>query len=325
MLNSKKMYETGEYLVKSGNLVDAIPYFNVSKGDREYRFESLSKLFNLYIRLSDYSKCRKLLEEMQDFTKGRDCDGSKVRYFEAQLDMIELNVNSSLDKYRSNFNTGIDGSFYPAFYGIADIYSFFGFNDVARNMYETILMNKDYYASTAYRIFNLDLLEHDFLHADRILSDDLMKTDMKKYLHCKVIVDYYLGRDISYAERIYVGDILKDETLKTALTHIQKHKSLSNRDLSCFNDDINLLSLLKEVKERIKTINPTSLAMADYYRFNTGKVIGTFEGKPTQDINITTIAGTDKIITMFPIRLSDEFNKEGLLENEELKSRRRVI
>lgn len=65
--------------------------------------------------------------------------------------------------------------------------------------------------------------------------------------------------------------------------------------------------------------------MADYYRFNTGKVIGTFDGKSTQDINVSTIAGTDKIITMFPIRLSDEFNKEGLLENEELKSRRRVI
>jgi len=322
MVNYKKMYDTGVSLVNAGKLVDAIPYFNISKDAKECRIYSLMKLYKLYLRLSYYSKCREMLEEVSDLLFD-----NQLFYIRAQLDLIELNFHTALEEFRSSIDcSSPSNNYYSSFYGIADLYSIFGFNDIARNMYETVIANDAYYVSTVFRIINLDLLEGDYKHAKKILeSDERIKREGKKYINNSLLIDYLLGIDISKRiEKSWMGRILIDDTSKTSIKHILEHKELQDDSLSYFDENINLINLYEEVKERIKRMNFTSLAVSNYYRFSMGRDIGYFNRVPTQDICVNAIIGTDKIITMYPVNLSSEFNKEGLLENQELLLRRGV-
>lgn len=323
MVNYKEMYDTGVGLINAGKLVDAIPYFNKAKEDRECRFCSLMKLYNLYLRLSYYSKCREMLEEVSDLLFD-----DQLFSIRAQLDLIELNFHTALEEFGNcmNFNTPYNNAYYTSFYGIADLYSEFGFYDIARNMYETVMTNDAHLASSAFRIIKLDLLEGDYRHAKKILeSDERIKSEGKKYINNSLLIDYLLGIDISKRiEKSWMGQILIDDTSKTSIKHISEHKKLQDDSLSYFDENINLANLYEEVKERIKKMNFTSLAIYNYYIFRMGRDIGCFNGVPTQDICVNAIIGTDKIITMYPVNLSSEFNREGLLENQELLLRRGV-
>lgn len=322
MVNYKEMYDTGVSLINAGKLVDAIPYFNKAKEDRECRFCSLMKLYNLYLRLSYYSKCREMLEEVSDLLFD-----DQLFSIRAQLDLIELNFHTALEEFRSSMDcSSPSNNYYSSFYGIADLYSIFGFNDIARSMYETVMTNDAYYVSTVFRIINLDLLEGDYKHAKKILeSDERIKRAGKKYINNSLLIDYLLGIDISKRiESSYIGKLLLDDTSKTSIKHILEHKKIQDDSLSYFDKSIDFVTLHEEVKERIKKMNFTSLGISNYYKFSMGRDISYFNGVPTQDICVNTITGTDKIMTIYPVCLSSEFNREGLLENQELLLRRGV-
>ena len=115
MVNYKEMYDTGVSLINAGKLVDAIPYFNKAKEDRECRFCSLMKLYNLYLRLSYYSKCREMLEEVSDLLFD-----DQLFSIRAQLDLIELNFHNALEEFGNcmNFNTPYNNAYYTSFYGV---------------------------------------------------------------------------------------------------------------------------------------------------------------------------------------------------------------
>ena len=46
------------------------------------------------------------------------------------------------------------------------------------------------------------------------------------------------------------------------------------------------------------------------------------EESPIYSIGVVTITGTQDIITMYPINLSHDFNREGYQDNKELKQKK---
>lgn len=310
MFNYKRMYETGVSLVKSGNLVDAISYFNTSKEDKEYRLDSLNQLFSIFSKAINYSKCRELIEEMRELTD--------TTLMEAHLDNFELNCQSSLEKYMELFNKSQDQK--KILFYIADLYVFFGFNDVARSMYETLLLN-GYDIKAKEKIITLDLLENDYIHAIKLLESIQFQIDEKSFNQKITIINYFLDEKLDKIGG-YLNKLLTDYSDETLTKHIDRHKFKRNKSTTCFHEDTNTLELLTKVREKLKHIN------CRYYMGNiTSRYLFSLENSQEYSggMSVETIIGTDEIITMYPIQLSSEFNREGLLESEELLLRRRGV
>lgn len=69
-------------------------------------------------------------------------------------------------------------------------------------------------------------------------------------------------------------------------------------------------------------MNANHFEVSDMYRFRLDTPIGYKGDLITSDICVVTMIGTKDIITMYPVSLSDEFDKEGMSTSKELKLKR---
>lgn len=70
-------------------------------------------------------------------------------------------------------------------------------------------------------------------------------------------------------------------------------------------------------------MNSNHFEVSDMYRFRLDTPIG-FKGDDiTSDLCVVTMIGTKDILTMYPVLLSDEFDKEGMSESKELLLKRK--
>ena len=84
------------------------------------------------------------------------------------------------------------------------------------------------------------------------------------------------------------------------------------------------LNVLNDMKTTGASYSMTAnhFEVSDMYRFRLDTPIGYKDDLITSDLCVVTIIGTKDIITMYPVSLSDEFDKEGLATSKELKLKR---
>ena len=139
------------------------------------------------------------------------------------------------------------------------------------------------------------------------------------FFSTKDALDAYLGIGKSNS---YVTKVIKTHDEDLLLNHIKEHCNQSNRYTNgCFMEDIDIPTLLKEVKELLPTINGSYNGHSLTYRYRLDKPIGYWKDELTNELCIIK-SSNGQIISMYPCHLSDCFDKEGWLTSEKLKLKR---
>lgn len=116
---------------------------------------------------------------------------------------------------------------------------------------------------------------------------------------------------------------LFDRSDKTLLRHIDRHKNQSEKSGNgCFFEHTDTRKLLHDARDIIQNMNANHFEVSDMYRFRLDTPIGFKGNETTSDLCVVTLIGTKDIITMYPVSLSDEFDKEGLSKSKELALKR---
>ncbi len=133
---------------------------------------------------------------------------------------------------------------------------------------------------------------------------------------------FYIGRregrtfNVNRNMLSYVDAMIVNYSKGNSVWHINRHLNQEYRETSgCFFKFTDIRKLLEEVQEIIKNIRPQYSNLLNVYRMRLDTPVGFNGGVVTSDIGVTTLLGTKDIITMYPVRLSREFNTENNQED----------
>lgn len=300
------------------NMIEKIKLLKKASLYPETREEALSSLLRVYLKNKNFKALRELLKE--------NIGTFNNKSYSYLLDFYEMNFNSCLKINASNFN--YDTLQRNAFKHLIFLNENFGLFREAENMLKTLLLSDNPSIQTIFMLAELYMRTHRFYECLDLLNRVQGSTDYENYWleRRKFHARYFLGQ-VNMKEYLehkeqkeYSYSQLCEENDKTLLEHLSKHVE-KNKNNGFFKDT-NLGSLLEETKSLIEDINPVYTSRSDTYIFRFDRPIGYFNEEETTDVCVVTHIGTKKPITMYPIRLSDEFNKEGNLESKKLKLQR---
>ncbi len=192
----------------------------------------------------------------------------------------------------------------------------------------------------------IKIISGDYLKEEALIELIILNIFEKKYKEAKTLLKYF-STDLQIKKRIknnyqflniylkilqnelkpletkynlnmsYICNRLFNSSDKLLLNHINKHYGKTNgKDNGYFFDNIDCKKLLIDAKERIQDMNGNHFTIADTYKYRLEDPIGIIGNEVTYDLCVTTIIGTKDIITMYPVALSDEFDKEGFTYNK---------
>ena len=320
----KQSFFNGQDCWKKNDYINARHWFEIAVKDSNFKDESLSKLIQIEIREGKYSKARKILVENKDISS----IGLKQIY--GLLENIENNFEQSR-KYYSECMVDPDMQ-YKSLLAIAKLYIQTGDYEVARKMFETLRLNPKFYIQATFGLASLNIFEHNFFEAQKLMNEiNVSKLTPKLTQHYRILdsyIKYFLGQlrmsDNKFDPvRDYMIYRLFDHSEDTLLNHIEKHRNQAEKETNgCFFRYTDIKKLLYDARNRIEDMNANHFEVSDMYRFRLDTPIGYKDDLITSDLCVVTIIGTKDIITMYPVSLSDEFDKEGLATSKELKLKR---
>lgn len=117
---------------------------------------------------------------------------------------------------------------------------------------------------------------------------------------------------------------LLDKSDAPLLKHLSKHFDQTQKDNNgCFLESLDLKKLLQDAREKITTINGNHFEITDMYRFRLDEPIGFKHNELTNDLCVVTMIGTQDIVTMYPVLLSSEFDREGFSQDKAIALKRK--
>lgn len=320
----RQAFFNGQECWKKNDYVNARYWFEISVNDSNFKDDSLSKLIQIEIREGKYSKARQILIE------NKDINSVALKQVYGLLENIENNFEQS-KKYYSECMA--DPSMqYKSLLAMAKLYTQTGDYEVARKMLETLRLNQKFYIQATIGLVTLNIFEHNFFDAQKLMSElnesNLTPKLMQHYRILDSYIKYFLGQlrvsDNKFdPTRDYMIYRLFDHSEDTLLNHIERHRNQAEKETNgCFFRYTDTKKLLHDVRDRIEDMNANHFELSDMYRFRLDTPIGYKGDLITSDVCVVTIIGTKDIITMYPVSLSDEFDKEGLSTSKELKLKR---
>lgn len=323
--NIRDSYFNGMNCWRNNDYINARKYFEISYNDSEFRDGSLSKLLQIDLREGKYAKVRKLLEENVD------SQTVQIKQVYGLLENIENNFEASKRYYSECM---IDPEMQNrALLSIAKLYIQTGDNEVARKMFETLQLNQYFKTQSTIGLICLNILEQNYKDAESLLRGingrGLTPKLCQHYRILDLYVQYFQGKLNATNHFDPVKDYmlyrLFDHSEETLLNHIQKHMNQRDRQSNgCFFKNIDLQKLLFYAREKIENMNSNHFEVSDMYRFRLDTPIGFKGDEITSDLCVVTMIGTKDILTMYPVLLSDEFDKEGLSTSKELMLKRNI-
>lgn len=319
-MNCKQAFEKGNYFFEIKNYVFARYYYGLSIESHKYREESLYKLIMIEIIDGNFVNARRMLNECL-------LNSASIVELYAFLEYIEKNFKESR-KYYNYLIEEFDKKDFGLI-SIAKLNISMGDYDIAKSILLSVRENPQYYFKSTLELVYFNLLIHDYNEAMRLLEEiDSLNLSVGVGNHLKIIkyyIKYFLGElkkseiDLNLKETYMVRRLFEGNE-EMLLEHIRRHSDQIIKDTKgCFIEDIDLEKLLSLVRSKIEIINPNHFALTDMYRFKLDFPIGYKRENITNDICVSTITGTNEIITMYPIMLSNDFDKEGYGTNEEIK------
>lgn len=325
-LNSdyREAFFRGQESFGISDYVNARYWFEISMNDPNFRDDSLSKLIQIEIREGKYSTARQLLNQ----NKG--INSVKLKQVYGLLENIENNFEQS-KKYYSQCM--VDPTMqYKSLLALAKLYMQIGDYEVTRKMLETLRLKPNFYIQATFSLAALNILEYDFFEVRNLANEiDVSKLTPKLMQHYRILDSYskyFLGQlkqsDNTFdPTRDYMIYRLFDHSESTLLSHIGKHCNQQERATKgCFFQDTDLRKLVKDARSMIEDMNGNHFELSDIYKFKLDRPIGYKGDLITNDLCVVTVIGTKDIITMYPVLLSDEFDKEGFATSQKLKLKR---
>ncbi len=306
--NAIDMYNKSE-IKKARNL------FEISKDNPEFEINTIIKLIIIDIQEGKYDIARKRLET---FYNKENKNNDEFNRLYSLLEIIEYNFEES-KKYAKK-RIEISGS-KDSIMSLAKIYAQLGNYDLSKNIFESLIYGNDIYSYQAQmELIYIHIIKKEYEEAYAILknikNDRLPISIKNNYENIKLYILYKLGviKNFNEINNYYIYQLVNNDE-NYLLEHIKKHKKQSNKaEHGYFYNNINLIDLLKEVKEKIKNMPPNHYNNTDTYRFKLEKEIGYNGKRITDEIGVVTILETKKILTMYPIKLSAKYNNEKYLK-----------
>lgn len=325
VLNGKDAYYQGCIHLENKNFIAAEQFFQMAKEDSKYHDVALSKLYETFEKMSDYSSARKHILENQNL--------AFIKEHMASLDLYEYNFDSSKKWIYQGMNE-LDRKTQLHFLSLLALLMMqLGNFSVAEKMYESMSSEEQWNISSNYSLIYLYLIQHNYEKARELYCalDSQKEQIPVKYKHGQlgVVISYLLGELNSSMINIknnhnYVLNLLLhngEEREKILINHIKRHNVNANPS-QYFFDSLDFQDVLSEVRDKMKEYNENYAAICSFYKLRLDHPIGICRGKETCDISVSVIAGTDEIITAYPMRISSEYDKEGYATNEKLKVKR---
>lgn len=323
-IDSKQAFFNGQECWKKNDYINARYWFEISYHNDHFKIESLSKLIQIEIKEGKYAKAREILNNHQDI------NSPILKQIYGLLENIENNFEQSKKYYSECMHT--PDMQYQSLLALAKLNVQTGDYDIASKMYQTLQLNPKFYIQSTIGLICLNILEKNFDDAKQyIMKIDQSKLTPKLTQHYRILnayIKYFLGQlkasDNKYDPiRDYMIYRLFNHSEETLLFHIEKHRNqLEKMTNGCFFKYTDIKRLLLDAREKIENMNGNHFEVSDMYRFRLDTPIG-YKGEfITNDLCVVTMIGTKDIITMYPVSLSDEFDKEGLSTSEQLKLKR---
>lgn len=325
ILSEKDAYFKGIEFWNNNDYRYARYYFEMAyKYNGELNDLSLSKLIQIDLREGKYAKVRNLLKNNQ----------SDIIEFKQVYGLLE-NIENNFEKSKTYYSQCmIDPDMQnKSLLAIAKLYIQTGDNEVARKMLETLQLNRKFYIQSTIGLVCLNILEENYRDAYRYLKSINSDRLTPKLLQHYQILEMYLLRNLGKLKKSdnnfdpiknYMIYRLFDDSEDLLLKHISKHMNQRDKDTNgCFFKYTDLKKLLIDAREKIENMNSNHFEVSDMYRFRLDTPIGFKGEEETRDLCVVTMIGTKDILTMYPVLLSDEFDKEGMSESKELLLKRK--
>lgn len=318
--NDNELYLKGLNYFKNNDFINARHWLTRAYLETDEKELSLIKLLNIDLKEGKYNKVRNLLQE-----QGPNLT-IEIKQIYGLLESIENNFESSKKYYSECMQ--VPSMQNKSLLALAKLYIQMGDYEIARNMLKTLQLNKNFYVQSTFNLVCLNILEHNYKEGKSLLENiDEQKLPPKLGKHYYILneyLDYFLGQKVDLEKDTYylIGTLDRPND-KLLIKHIKRHFKQSNRyGNGCFLPDIDLEKLIALARDRISNMNANHFELSDMYRFRLDEVIGYKEDETTKDLCVVTRLGTKNIVTMYPVTLSREFDKEGMIFSEELRLKR---
>lgn len=301
-------YNNGKMYIRKNEDLNARKCFEMAANSFKFRNNALWQIINLDIREGKYHHARKLLEENY---------AEYPSSFSKAYGLLE-NIENNFEASKSYYAPKIQNIKYrnDNLIGMAKLYIQLGDYQDARAIFEFLLSEESYVIQVSIDLVCLNILEQNYEQAFTILNGiDKQKLSEKLLQHYKSLNRYLL---------YLLGKRRNPSGSKEGLLqHLKIHKDQRNKATKgCFFEDIDLQKLVNEARERIEGLNPNHFEVSDMYRFHMDQPIGFKGEETTNDLCVVTYLESKDIITMYPVKLSDKFDREGMSTSEELKRKR---
>lgn len=133
----------------------------------------------------------------------------------------------------------------------------------------------------------------------KINSKYIIKTDREDYKRVINHIKYKSGRSVN--KSIYSNSQLIDYNLDDLIQHIDKEHISVNGEISVFNNQISLNELVLEIPHILEKAIMVDNQYYETYRAHYDS-IGFVDGIPTNTLQLIVFSGTQKVLTMYPIK-----------------------
>lgn len=250
------------------------------------------------------------------------------------IELKEMNLQTAYDDYiKSNENIGNP---YIYLSNLAKIYYTMGdFKEAEAILHSLLYTFKEKDLScieTLLDLINVYIITYDYEKAWETFNlIDITKTNsfklrnrykyfqvflLHEYLHEKELPSDLKGNIDYSTSRIFDTD---DTPL---FAHLQERHVDVNGNRSAFIQGIDLKALVKEVKQAKNNVNPSLSYGSKGYYLHMPDCIGITDGILTKDLLAVEVVNTDRIIAIYPVVNSKEFDKDGLVYSDELRLKR---
>jgi hypothetical protein len=321
--DSREAFFNGVKCWKSKDLIGARKWFQISLKDDNYKYSSLCRLVKIDFIEGNYGHARQLLDASKSFS-----DDTEISFLYGLLENIENNFELS-KKHYGECMSNTDFQF-KSLLAISKLYIQMGDYKIAQKMLETLAFNSDFSVQPTFGLISICILKHDFYQAQYYLRsldfNKLTHKFQKHYIETDIFIKYFLGQlrsaDYTFGDN-YMLDRLFSHDDKVLIGHIKRHCNQNIRySKGCFFENLDIRDLIYSARDIIEGINGNHFEMSDMYRFRLDRPIGYKGDDVTSDLCVVTMLGTKDIVTMYPVVLSDQFDKEGFSKNEDIRLKR---
>jgi len=300
------LYELGKLDEREGYYKKAKERFNKILEIKPNDIMTKLELGDLSICEGDNKKASIIFKKLID---EYDYDIAKIHY--ANLLCMEGNFKEAREICEKILDTK---ELYNAKLTIGRTYALEGDFISARKIFNDLISNHiDDYAY--FELVYLLIQENKFEEAYETLNEmPLIFRKLSLYLNLETYLEYHLGIDIDpeWLDVTYFGSQLHEYSYEKLLNHILNHDSIDKTYYADFNSSVDLYSLIGEVLDKKKELAPTQRFLLDKYIIECDDIIAKMEGEDIKHVVINVLPNSDKIISMYPVRISEN----GLIKNK---------